>query len=282
MLKNLRNNFLKICLISLLLAGGGISSKLSAQYFLTDFAKENNIYTDLNEQFPNTEFPDTTPPVAGSGTGTPNNSFLFDPNPSAVAAAGYAPNYVSGSNVVNNGVNFLLTSNSGGYDFSQIGYGGVVTLAANISNVTNVYVLAAAYNQGTLKVTFTGQDGATETFDTINLPDFNGQTTNFSDSNFFDETVFETYDRGAGGTGNSETGDVNNYDLTELGFTLNSTLANEKLSSITFTGEGNTDLIMGVTAIATPEPSTFAMLSLGGLMLVLVLRRLKRAASLRG
>jgi hypothetical protein len=71
---------------------------------------------------------------------------LFDPSPAAVAAAGYAPDYVSGSNLVNNGVGFQLTSDSNGYDFDELNGGQSNTVAIGLKNVSTLYLLMGAYN----------------------------------------------------------------------------------------------------------------------------------------
>jgi hypothetical protein len=226
------------------------------QIFVTDFTKSNNIYTNINHEFPHTDS-DNAHGVDGSTVGTANSSFLFDPTPSAVISAGYAPDYLgAGSNKVNNGIDFKLTSNSLGKDFDEI-LGTTLDVTTNIDKATAVYALMGAYNTATVNVTFTGQDGHTETFSNIFLPDFNGGTVNSTSATLKDQTVFQVHDVGAGGTGNASSGDVNNYDLTEVSFTLDSTLANETLTSISFTvPNSERGLLYGITADAAPLAST--------------------------
>jgi autotransporter-associated beta strand protein len=219
----------------------------SAQNYLTNFTKTNDIWTTLNQQYPHT----------GTGTpgvksGTPNASFLFDPTAASVLAAGYAPNYISGSNLVNNGIAFNLTSDSGGHDFSEILGGATLPVAANLFNVSNIYLLLSAYFGTSVNITFTGADGTTQTFNNISLPDFNaGSPINTSGTNFTDQTVFQVHDVGGGITGNTVTGVLNNYDLTELAFALSPGLAHQQLTSISILANGNEPLVLGITALQT-------------------------------
>jgi MYXO-CTERM domain-containing protein len=236
--------------------------------YITGFTKTDNIYTNINMQFPTTG---TGTP--GSGVGTPNASFLFDPSPAAVAAAGYAPNYLPASNLVNNGVTFNLTSDTAGHDFSEINAGATLTTPTAIANASAVYLIAGAYFTTSDTITFTGLDGHTESFPSIFLPDFNGGTVNSTGTSptpWFDQTLFQVQDVGAGGSGNSATGDTNNYDITELGFTLDSTLANEPLTSVSVTtNSGGTTLLYAITATtAAPEPASLSLLALATLPLL--------------
>jgi hypothetical protein len=248
------------------------STGLANTTYLTDFTKDNNIFTNLNEQYPTTGVG-----VPGSGVGTANASFLFDPSASAVITAGYAPNYVIGSNQVNNGIDFKLTSNSTGQDFAQVGPGAYssVILTANLDDVTNVYLLMGAYDGVSTNVTFTGANSATESFNNISIPDFNGGSINSGGTGFTDQTVFQVQDVGAGGTGNSTNGAYNRYGLTEVGFTLDSSLNSQELSSITITSNGYMTLLLGATAVtpnsvsSAPEAtSTLALLVLAGIALL--------------
>ena len=235
----------------------------------TNFLKDNNIYTNLNQQFPN-----TGAGVPGSETGVANATFLFNPTT-------YNPTNANNVNYVgNNGINFELTSNSTGQDFAQVGAGigyASLDIPINVANATNVYVLAAAYNGTSANFTFTGSGGATETFSNTGLPDFNGGSTNSTSSTLNDQTVYEVLDTGAGGTGNSSNGAYNHYDLTELGFNLGSQFAGQTLDDVTVTSNGYETLVLGATTISpsvvsgVPEPSTWLLMLAGvggaGLML---------------
>ncbi|HEY3755691.1 MAG TPA: hypothetical protein VGL42_06040 [Opitutaceae bacterium] len=238
--------------------------------YVTDFTKDNNIYTNLNVQYPHTGV--GTP---GSGVGAANATFLFNPDPTAVATGGYAPNYVAGSNLVNNGVDFDLTSDASGHDFEQIP-NTTLTTAVSLQHVTNVYLLMGAYFGTDVNVTFTAADGDTQTFTNLSVPDFNGGVgsggINDSGPGFFDATVFNTLDVGAGGSGNSSNGAYNYYDLTELGFTLTPAVGGD-LSSISISA-GNTGLLLGITTVnslrssAPDVASTLALCLAAGLALV--------------
>jgi hypothetical protein len=252
------------------------TSAAYSQNYITNFAKNNDIFTDLNQQFPN-----TGPGVPGSHTGTANASFLFDPSPAAVMAAGYAPNYVDGSNFVNNGVDFLLTSNSAGQDYEQIGDSGgpeaylgpaSLTVTADLFNTTKVYLLMSSYFDPDFDITFTGANGATETFYDAYVPDFNGgyiggnvpldYVGGSGPGTYDSQTVFMVQDIGGGSTGNSATGNIDvppynvGYDLTELTFNLDSAISSQELDSFTITADGYETLLFGVTANGTPVGSS--------------------------
>ena len=87
---------------------------------------------------------------------------------------------------------------------------------------------------------------------------------------------------GGGGTGKSTTGSYNYYDLTEISLTLDSHLAGEQISSVTFYANGNTPLVLGVSALGTgaatavPEPPALAAFGAGLLGLALAARRARR------
>lgn len=215
---------------------------------ITQLSQNNSIYTDLNQQFPH-----AGTGVPGSGVGTPNASFLFDPSAGAVAAAGYAPSYINGSNLANNGVDFLLSSDANGYDFNNFGGAGTVNpcvVPVNQNDIGAVHLLMGAYFGRYIDVTFTGADGATETFNTILVPDFNGGgSINQTINGYADQTVFAVLDIGAGGTGNSSNGAYNNYFLTEVSFHLNPTLAQESLTSISINSSGFDALLLGATVV---------------------------------
>jgi hypothetical protein len=245
-----------------------ISVARASEVYVTGFATNNNIYTDLNQQFPN-----TGPGVPGSQTGTPNASYLYQP---------YAFNQTNGvpnSDLAgNNGINFQLTSNAAGQDFAQIGATGgsapyigpaSLAVAVGVQDVTKAYFLVSSYNGQSFNVTFTGSAGATETFSNIAVPDFaGGGPINTTSGGVSTQTVYQVTDTGGGNTGNSATGAFGTYDLTEVGFTLDPDFANQTLSSATITSNGYETLLLGVTVTntltaAVPEPSTWAMMILG-------------------
>jgi len=250
---------------------------------ITDFSKDNNIYTDLNEDFPN-----TGPGTPGSGTGTANSSFVY--NPGTFTPPSNEP-YASYQTPLNNGITFDLTSNSTGQDFESIG-GASPAIAVGVNDVTTVYALVAAYNGQSFSVTFTGADGSTETFSDVSIPDFNGGVGNTPENdctavngsltnNQCIQTALIVQDVGAGGSGNSTTGDNNYYDLTEVSFDLDTTLSAEELSSATFTSNGYETLLLGLTtASATPvtsvpEPASMLLFGSGLGALILTRRRKK-------
>jgi hypothetical protein len=241
--------------------------------YITDFTKTDNIYTNLNEQFPHT---DNGTGVPGSSVGTVNASFVFNPST-------FNPGNMNNTDYVNNGVVFDLTSNATGQDFSEVGPAGfgvsTLTLPINVAGATNVYLLASAFDGTSANVTFTGSGGATETFSNIGLPDFNGGgSVNTSSGGLTDQTVYRVTDTGAGGSGNSTTGAYNSYDLVELGFTLGSQFAGQTLQSADVTSNGYETLILGATVVSpsavvsgVPEPSIWILMfaGIGGIGLML-------------
>ncbi len=264
---------------SLVAFGVFVGQAMASEVYLTDFAKDNNIFTDLNQQFPN-----TGAGVPGSGVGVPNASYIY--NPDTYSSANLT---LSGTALVNNGIDFDLTSNASGEDFEQLTGGQTLTIPVNLSDVSSVYILAAAYFGTSANITFNGSS-TSETFSNVSFPDFNGgagsgginnkSAVNGSlTDNLYDQTALIVQDVGAGGTGNSTNGAFNFYDLTEASFFLNPSFAGQTLDSITITSNGNTSLILGITALqttATPEPSAFVPLA-GGLLGVLAFgRRFKR------
>jgi PEP-CTERM motif len=239
--------------------------------YVTDFAKNDNIYTNLNQAFPN-----TGPGVPGSGQGTANASYLWTP-----------PATGAGSllNDVNNGINFNLTSDASGHDFTDLG--GTLNIATSVNDATTVYLLLGAYFGVNDSVTFTGSGGATQTFTNVSIPDFNGGSINVTSPTFSDQTVFQVHDVGAGGTGNSSNGDYNYYDLTEATFVLGSQFAGQTLTSTTIVSSGYETLVLGETVASSdtvgtpggvPEPASWAMMLVGFGGLGGVLRRRRQAA----
>ena len=252
-------------------------SAQAAQTYVTDFAKNNNIYTNLNQQYPHSGVGDP-----GSGVGTPNASVLFTPQPTGQGN----PNNV---NLANSGINYQITSDAAGHDFAQIDGGTTETVGIGLSGITNLYLLMAAYNGQSATITLNGSGGATQTFSNIFLPDFNGGagSTGYSatGSNYTVNTVFSVLDVGAGGTGNSANGAFNNYNLSEINLTLGSQFVGQSLLSASIFSNGFEPLLLGVTAsspdvaAAVPEPATWAMF-IGGFGLIgASIRRRKVAVS---
>ncbi|MBS0664269.1 MAG: hypothetical protein JSR48_13465 [Verrucomicrobia bacterium] len=238
--------------------------------FFTTWSKTNNIYTNLNQ-----EYPASGVGVPGSGIGTPNATFLFDPTIYATA------NAVPGSNYATNGVTFLIASDSSGRDFAEVNTGQSLVVPIG-QGLTSVHLLMAAYNGTSVNLTLTGADSSTETFSNVNLPDFNGggvqnqsaAVNGSSFTNFFEQTVFQVVNVGAGGTGNSSNGAFNTYNLVEVSLILGPTLSSQSLTSITLNSNGYMTLLLGVSGLPTavPEPAPLALLLLG---LPSVLHRLR-------
>jgi hypothetical protein len=237
-----------------------------AQVYITGWATDNDIYTNLNQQFPN-----TGPGVPGSGVGTPNATFLFDPSTYS------STNSVGGSDLAGNGIDFLLASDSAGQDFAQVGSSPSfpsLAVTTAVSGVTDVYLLTAAYDGTTYNATFTGTGGATDTFTGVNAPNLCGSELNTTSGGALDQSVLEVRDVGACGSGNSTNGFSANYYLYEQTFALNSSFTGQNLTGISITS-GNTLLVLGITAngtaeSSTPEPSTFGLFGIaaGGLGLL--------------
>jgi hypothetical protein len=256
-----------------------VGQAMASQVYLTDFSKNNDIYTDLNQQFPN-----TGPGMPGSGTGVANASYLYDP------ATYTSTNFVPGSDLANNGINFDLTSNSTGQDFNQLlSTGATLTIPVNLTGVTSVYLLTAAYDGVSANITF-NYSSTSETFNSVFIPDFNGgagsgginnqfAVNGSATNNLYAQTALIVQDVGAGGTGNSTNGAYNYYDLTELSFFLNPALTSQELDSITIQTSNFATLVLGATALqttATPEPSAFVPLAAGLIGLLAFGRRFKR------
>jgi hypothetical protein len=252
------------------LAAAGAANALTTTY-ITNFDKDNNIYTNLNEQFPN-----TGAGVPGSEVGTANASFFF--NPSTYPTNPNNLNYVG-----DNGVSFQLTSDAVGHDFAQVGSGigyDSLNLPINVSSAENVYLLAGAYDGTSFNITFSGTGGVSETFSSIFLPDFNGGSINSTSPTLSDQTVYRVQDIGAGGSGNSVTGGYNNYSLTEVGFTLGPQFDGQTLQQATITSNGYETLILGATvsSAGVPEPASWALMIAGMGGVGFVLRRARKLA----
>ena len=237
------------------------SSAEAAQTYITEFAKNNNIYTNLNQQYPH-----SGTGVPGSGVGTPNANALFTPQPTGQGN----PNNV---NLVNNGVNFQITSDTAGHDFAQIDGGTTEIVPIGLTKVTNLYLLMAAYNGQSVNITLNGSGGATQTFSNLFIPDFNGGAGSNGYSAIgtdnYVKTVFNVLDTGAGGTGNSSNGAFNNYNLSEVGLTLGAQFTGQTLTSVGIFSNGFEPLLLGVTAVTpnavgvVPEPASWAMMVSG-------------------
>jgi hypothetical protein len=273
--------FAELAVVLCIVGSGALTAAGQVPYYVTDFTKTNDIYTNLNEQFPN-----TGPGVPGSGVGTPNSSFVF--NPQTYTSA----NSVAGANQTTNGIVFDLTSNATGQDFTEISNlgGGILTIPVSVPNPLDAYFLVNGYNNPSATFTFTGSGGATETFSSVQLHDFNAQPAprNYSleyngslTPNFFDQTSFQVFDQGAGGSGNSTTGDTATYGIDEDTFVLSSAFAGQTLDSISITSLGSNPLLLGLTITGqspsvsngTPEPGSLALFAAGLPLAAILVRR---------
>jgi hypothetical protein len=255
-------------------------------YAITDFNKTDNIFTNLNQQFPHTD-PGTG--VPGSTVGAPNQTFVFDPSTYTSA------NAVAGANQTTNGVTFTLASDAAGHDFTEVQNltGGTLTVPVNIPQATSVHFLAASYFNPSADFTFTASGGVSETFSAVGLHDFNAQggprnqSFAFNGSatpNVLDQTAFQVTDTGAGGSGNSTNGDFATYGLEEYSFQLDPAFAGQTLDLISVTADGSNPLILGITATsgsvsptATPEPSSIALFASSACAGLAFLRRRQKA-----
>ena len=245
---------------------------------ITDFVKTDNIYTNLNQQYPN-----TGPGVPGSSMGVPNATYVFTPQATGVGN----PNNL---NYVNNGIGFTLTSDAVGRDFAEVGPAGfgvaALSLPIAVANADHLYLLLGAFNGTSFNITLTGTGGASQTFTNIYVPDFNGGTINSVSGDVADQTVFRVLDVGAGGTGNSSNGAYNYYSLTEVGLTLSPSFAGQTLTNAAITSNGYETLVLGATVTSpnvaqgtVPEPSSWALLLVGFGVVGMTIRRRHRLLS---
>ncbi len=238
------------------------------------FAKTDNIYTNLNQQYPHSG---TGTP--GSGVGTANQTFRFNP------ATYTSPNAVAGANKTTNGATFTIASDAAGHDFAEIGNGSSLVVPTSLAGVSQVSILVNGYNNPGATFTFAASGGATETFSSIQLHDFNGQgtprndrfTINGTSPDFLDQTAFQVIDVGAGGSGNSSNGAFGTYGIDEDTFILSSAFVSQTLQSITITAQGDTPIVLGISALTpAPEPSQLSALAIGLLGLGTLAVRAKR------
>ncbi len=251
------------------------------QIYITNFTKSDNIYTQLNEQFPNTH--GGSPFLFVPPTGSPS------PEPS------YAPNFDNNSNLVNNGIDFQISADGNGNDFAVVSGGSTLSVSPSLPGATSVYAIVSSFDSsdpggigGTFTATFTGTraGGGTdmETFQAANLPDYyngDGQNTSINETmtNQFtndeaDQTLFKVDDQGGAYGTDSTNGHIGNYDITELSFTLDPTLAADTLTQIQFEFDNTSDsvspgggLIYGITAVApVPEPASLGILFAAGML----------------
>ncbi len=234
-------------------AGQGLRAQQTT-VSVTNFPKTHNIYTNLNEQFPNTGA--GTP---GTNAGVPNASIFFDP--ATFSSKRSLPN----GDRANNGIIFKLTSNGTGQDFWD--GSGPLTVPVNLTGASNVYLLVAAHRYVTnignanVTVTFNATDGSSETFTDAIVPFFyytSGYTLDQSEAkngsavpNLFEQTVVSVNDVGGGGTANSATGVVADYELTELTFNLDPSFAAKSLASMKFYDSDGQSFLLGVTVTGT-------------------------------
>ena len=250
-------------------AGHPLQARADLTY-ITDFTKNNNIYTNLNEQFPNTGVG-----VPGTGVGTPNSTYLYNP------ATYTSPNFIPGSDqAASNPTTFLLASNSTGQDYLQLSFSSIpsITVPIGVFGVTTVYSLTSAYGDNRFfDVTFTGSGGATESFSNVPSPNVAGgagltgineafAVNGSATDNLFNQTALVVQDVGGGGTGNSTTGAFTNYNLTQQTYILDSQFAGQTLVSATFTTPGFATILLGLTvssesSIATPEPNSLLLVA---------------------
>jgi len=260
-------NLVVLFLIVYAIAGMAVPAHAASTVAITNWTKNNNIYTNLDQEFPHTDDGTGTP---GSGVGTPNATFLYDP------ATYTSPDALAGYPLVQNGITFQLTSDSAGHDFGTATPSAPLTIAINQASVSTVYVLVASYanangnapNQSA-GFSFNGTNGVSAIFNNLPVPDFcHGPDQNGTNSGVFEFTAFRVQNVGACFTGNSATGSSTDYDLVELSFPLDPALFHgQTLTSMTISsgtlGGNPAVILLGVTVSFSAPSQTQSNLLLG-------------------
>jgi hypothetical protein len=109
----------------------GSQAVFASQVYATGFATNNDICTNLNEQYSK-----TGPGTPGSGVGTPNATYLYNP------ATYTSTNFVARSGNATNGIDFMLASNGAGQDFDQITNGSPLSVITSVPDATDVHLRA--------------------------------------------------------------------------------------------------------------------------------------------
>ena len=211
---------------------------------ITGFAKNGNLHTNLNAQYP--------------------NDGIFSPG-------------------VFGGVSFDITADGQGKDFTGITNGAPAIVPVGVFGVTDVYTLLNGFapnaGQTGATVTFTGSAGATQTFTLVNGTDVR----DFYQGNFANtingtttQQILSVMDNGGANTGgtpqtsNAKSGSFGTYVFDAQHFTLNSAFATQTLTGFTVTnGSGSiANILSAVTVAAAPAavPEASTTVSLGLLL----------------
>ena len=239
-------NWKSLCAVSAL-AVVAASSASAGVITNIGFTGSNNINSALIAQFP-------------TGTITPSNSY---------------------------GVSFSVpASGNNFYD----GGSTLVISGLSLTNVTDIYTLMNAYApvQGATigTITFRFSDTTFVSFDLIggsNVRDFyQGLFANTLTSPTAQNAYTYTNVRGAGGTGNVNTGSIGTYVIDEQDFNIAAQAAGKTLVEIDLarsgSGSNGTPILLGLSAnsqaplTGTPEPSTLVLMG-AGLGFAAMLRR---------
>lgn len=202
--------------------------------------------------------------------------------------------FPTGPSVTLGGVTYNLPAGPNNfYDgFGFNGSGKSITLTTSVYNPTDVYTLMNAYfnnsalGLGVASVTFSGTNNTSETFTLLGgevIRDFyQGAFTNSltnGETGITATNVFSCSDpstcKGAGGTGNVNTGLQGTYVIDQQDFALGNVFAGQTLTSITITDLNNSTvpLLLGVTVgsantSSTPEPNGCFLAGLGAATLL--------------